>query len=631
MRLSRSVLWLLATVATAQQQVESLRPSIIVGIRHMDPEAQASVLRALASLVLERPDSAATWPLRTIQPGDTLYNIISNTYHFSDKLHRPAADALLDVIQRVNGLTTDKLVAGQHLRLPPLPTRPRDIGATPEFVQRVIPGIASGTFHFRSLLEGARRTSSSPNIGAVYLIPEVSLRDVQKFLAVIPAPVRDRILGKSLYIGPTTEKADLYLSQTNSSPPVPPAAVESYDATSALSSVASEQSGHLYLFDLFNRPDKNGCAHGDVVFSVAATTLRNYGLDRFVANVKKVELNVYLPGWKEQVRQKAYAYAHAHPQDVETELRTEIDRLLAESPASPTGVGAAIRVPLLLIAALNHDALHDPETSVVSSSYYAFSDGVKWLPEDYRPDNPVVFVNAVLDTDSKIENSVNSKVEPISTYWNLRKTYGVILVGAEQTPGHWFGMYSDSGDGVTCLARGFGWNQTCPGGTSFAAPFVAVQLMLARSFWKAHQLTVDAREAKTRLLLSSEINPSYVGKYASGGIPQLNRLLRTKGPFGVRLDGSIVDLSISDTSQLTYRGDDGFLHSPFLRRTANPIDDIAGIQIVGSEVYLFRESELVWRRITDLRPQIVLVDAGQQLSFQTAADLANKFKAIIVL
>jgi len=62
--------------------------------------------------------------------GDNLYSLIAKKYRFSDRREKEVADEILRMIQEGNGLTGTFLKAGQTLKLPPLPTRPLDKGAS---------------------------------------------------------------------------------------------------------------------------------------------------------------------------------------------------------------------------------------------------------------------------------------------------------------------------------------------------------------------------------------------------------------------------------------------------------------------------------------------------------------------
>jgi hypothetical protein len=75
-------------------------------------------------------------------------------------------------------------------------------------------------------------------------------------------------------------------------------------------------------------------------------------------------------------------------------------------------------------------------------------------------------------------------------------------------------------------------------GTSFATPAVAAMLVLAQAAWRPSGLQLNALDMRRRLLLASSAQDSLVGKYASGGVPQVATLLLEDGPVVIDLNGS---------------------------------------------------------------------------------------------
>jgi hypothetical protein len=631
------VVALRAPLVQAQEPaVVHVRPSVIIDIVGMDDASRAEVIRALATFA-SKAENLNQWSTVTVQANENLFSIVARAYRYSDGRYRETARAIAEIVRDANGLVDISSVrVGQRLKLPPLPKRPYDFGSSPTFAQVSKLGEKSRTARVADVLATGEVTRDvDPRLGTTYITPQLGADEVGRLLELLPASVKDRVRSRWMYVGPLSETASLV-----------PAGGAAACAAANLAA-AHDPGGRVrlppasrpeqpalkyYILDFFNRKDASGCSHGDSVFSVAQRTLQESGVAGMSVDIQKVDLDFYNPANRDNVQQVMAGFAHSYSQDVEAQLLAQYNVLRQKVPApEPDG---SIRVPLLYIAAIQFNLLHDPATCVISSSYYTRSDGFDWLPKDYRPDSSVVLVNAVLDSDSWIENSTNSKIEPISSYWMLRKTLGVILVGAEESPGKPFGMFSQDGDGVSCLAPGFGWGAAClaKGGTSLATPVVATQLLIAEDFWRRQQKKIDAREARLRLLLSSEINPAYAGKYASAGVPQLPRLLRTDGAFAVKKDGAIVSVEIGKGSRIEYEGLDGLLHGPFLRRTADPSDEVWGVQVVGSTIYVFRERDMKWFAVTKPVIHVTLSVAGNApVTYDTIDAFAADFKGVVVI
>ena len=85
------------------------------GLRHLGRWLLVATLIVLASLALARVAQGGTAPATTtvvVQPGDSLWSIAAARYPGADTRER------VDALERLNGLSSPVIVAGETLQLP---------------------------------------------------------------------------------------------------------------------------------------------------------------------------------------------------------------------------------------------------------------------------------------------------------------------------------------------------------------------------------------------------------------------------------------------------------------------------------------------------------------------------------
>ena len=108
------------------------------------------------------------------------------------------------------------------------------------------------------------------------------------------------------------------------------------------------------------------------------------------------------------------------------------------------------------------------------------------------------------------------------------------------------------------------------------------------------QLNIDAKEARLRLLLSSDVIPSYVGSYASAGSPVVDRLFRKSGAFAVKTDGTTESVTATANSSLSYS--DGQINPTiYFGRGGSPY--FCGLQVIENRVFIFTTSDMRWKEV----------------------------------
>lgn len=644
LRSTVTVLWLLSLAsagATAAQETTATerppyKPTVIIDIMAMDGESRAAVIKSLAAL-----SNRSSWETVSVQANQGLYEIINDNYGFSDGKYGLTTQAIADLIKGANGLADiNVLKEGEQLSLPPIGVRPYHRGAKSNIAQFLPLKGGKAAFAAGMAPRFSFGASDDLALGSTWIPTDFSVADVNRFLASLPSDVVEKEVGKSIYIGPNeediTEITLLGADGLATGPPslAGPTTNSPPDVSTLLAAVPEDKIGKYYILDVFGGANQPGCSHGEMVYEVALDTLRRHGApDTFANRIVKVELDFF--AHKDTAKTYIEKYAASFRQNIEIQLRAILEKLLLKQ--KPQGADKA-QVPLLYLAAINHQLLRDENTLIISSSFWTLFDGFTWLPPEYTTKSPTILLSAVMnDKESTIENSTYKRTEPLRTFYDKRDDYGIILVGAEVDAGKFAGMSSVSGDGVTCLGRGAGWG--APGsclnkesGTSLATPNVGTLMFLSKAFWAAKGLEVDQSEAKTRLLLASEVVPNYIDKFASAGVPQLDKLLRLKGAYAVTSSGAVVEARVEPGAQISYDRN-GTSRTLFFERNKEEPTSFCGLQIVGGQAYVFSEAskKMKWTKLDVNKISMTVTFEGQTRKFESLEDFSFQLKEIVLL
>lgn len=580
--------------STARAQQEAYRPTVMIDIDKLSDSARATIITSLIKL-----KKIEEWEKYSVEKGDSLSKIIYDNYGYADTKYPKTAEALKRSIVEANNLNDpSSIIAGQQIRIPKLPTRPYSRGA-----QRGLAQLLDTRFNalFLTSLPGAvSMPKASPPVvpeslqkGDSWII-NMSAQENELFLAGIPAEVRDEVVGDELYSGPTIQVEEFTVPEASDFSSAQPAALTAQQAVSTfLSGITPQAAGKLYVLDFFKPVGTHDCTHGDMVVDVVRQTLEGYGAGQLVGNIQPIQIDFFENKDAASAIIREYISSFSSEKN-QKNLTAALDNLRGQKKPKPDKK----YVPLLYLQALYHTLTSKPDTAVVTSSFFIRFDGYRVIPIEYHPDNKVPLLSAVMDdVGSKVEEV---QTEPQKSFYDARRDLGVILVGAEKEPGTSYGMISQAGDGVTCLARGAGWGGTnsciTPQkiGTSFSTPLIAVQMFLARAFWAANSMDISAKEAKIRLLLASDLNPSYVQNYASGGVPRLEKLLRPNGAFAETADGAITDVSLAG-SFIDVKAASGDIPDRFNFQRGTK--GFCGIQVADGRVFIFREAAMRWEEV----------------------------------
>lgn len=600
------------------------QPTLLVNASHLDDSILARLMTKLSSL---SPPEAWT-PVRVL-PGDTLFSVIARRYRYSDRMFPATSSAIVQVVLAANGLSNPAAIrAGRVLRLPPLPARPHDEGASFAMAQVVQPMTASVGFGRLDALFGhaapappAPPPAEAANAATIAVPLEPGA--YQQLLESLPPDAR-RLFEAASYYGPQTDRAELRFDAPRELASLP-SAVRAPSGID-LSTLSPASAGRLYLLDFFTaRQQREHCPHGNRVREVAWQVLRMANALHLRDRVVTIDFDFRNPASVVNKVIETYVSSQKN-NDRRRFCRSLVDanRRLLQSDPNPYAV------PVLFLQILYEWLLSQPDVSVVSSSFYTRIDPYRLLPSSFRPDSVPVLFSAVSDSFRYIEE-VDSE-EPASTFWNLRNDYGVVLVGAE-TPEGLLGMTSRDGDGVTAVGPGAGWGETgdcltpIEAGTSYATPAVATQLFLARALWRSRGLALDTgREAKVRIAMAGDIKPSQASSYASGGIPSLGKLLADTD-YVVDAAGRVLPARVR-TGFLETRDPSGATITMPIRRGPNAI---AALQWVADELYSFCESTMHWQRADAVGIGLTIDVDGVTTTFQTLSDVRRSYSQVAVL
>ena len=609
---------------------EPYKATLLIDINNLPSKSRAEIIRVLSSFT-----AADASPRYLVQPGDNLYNIIARKYRFSDGQYPQAAGALARQIVNTNKLKSRAAIkGGQVLTLPNLPARPLSKGASTDLTQEL--NFETSTVSLRD--------ETSTDVVPLESESTLQLRDgatwkaqltnsqLEELLAALPPEEKDAVLRDQVYVGPGREIGDVFTLENAAAvaggtgpelaAPPNPAPVDS------LSALTSERAGVYAVLDFFHVPV--GCAHGILVLDKIRATLTQLGAAQLNANIMPIELDFFAN--RATALKEVQAYINSMGSTIRQALQPTYDWLKTlPAPSNGSSTSAAGKpVPLIYLQAVYGNRLHDPRTAVISSSFYVNYDGYQVLPNGYQADSAIPLVSAVLDDQgSKIEDV--QIFEPLMTFRNEGKGLGLILVGAQSAPGMFLGMSSRTGDGVTAIANGSvtGTTGACATqtavGTSFAAPVIATDLLVAKAIWASRSEKVSAREAKLRMLVSSDIDPAYVSLFASGGVPRIDKLLLPSGCYGIRADGTMTVLADAAGSSFVEVSTGAGLPDHFVFRHGDA--GFSGIEIVGTHVFIFREATMKWESV-----QVARIHFNANGSaFDSIAAFGTQFQGALLL
>lgn len=535
----------------------------------------------LRRAILESSVQSAAMEVDALKEREALPQLVSRVYGYGvTQDSQRYKEVQLDLVKAIASLNSikdlNKVPAGAPLRLPLFVKRPLTRGSNPSLAQvlnltpeavvvapsepapirktsyTVATSDGSALWSRRATTLGSNPVSDAILRSAEKALLRVSLEQVQRF-GGLPA-LRERIKSGTLALPPNTEMYEVSLGQA---PPPAPAGLALGGAAPAPSqpkpaqfTFSAEQlaalrsaKGSLYLLDTFSK-DGSTCSHGDLVREKAVQTLRKLGLESEVGRIKTLSVDFYANRAANIEYVRKWIAKSFRPPALDT-YKLALAELEKASPPANVRPGA-VTVPGLFLQAIYGTLSEDENTLVVSGSFYTVApDNI--FPKDIVLNPRANFVNAVLNDAVAIEAEPQAATEPLQTFNRYRESLGTVLVGYFDETGRAQGMYSAKGEGVTAIDDGTvsGEQGGCRGkqdrGASFAAPVVAVKLLVGRLLWPQGSDYTDAIAARQRLLRSASVRKDYLGKYWAAGPSAPERLYAPTGHFFVRPDGTRAD------------------------------------------------------------------------------------------
>jgi hypothetical protein len=376
------------------------------------------------------------------------------------------------------------------------------------------------------------------------------------------------------------------------------------------------------ILDAFNNKDSE-CSHGEEVFSVSYEILEKLNAHKFYKKIVKVPID-FFSNRKSAIENVIEYYGHKDTGRFEADLKSDLKffRSIKQGKCR-TGFCVPEKYLRYLIELKLH---YKPE--VISMSF------------SFKPRLPVLgfFVNnlketslvaAVENTRSSIESYLNSgesgdiKKEPMYTF---SEGEDKILVGAQNKTGNYDCFYSINGSKVSAIGYGeWFYDDVCVPqiyGSSYATPQIATYLWIMKSYFQSLNRPLSPSESKFRLLLSSDINPNFVGKFASGGVPNINRMLISHDSYACISERNLKVKLIEDTSSynLVYKDERGRLESLYFTRDVR--SGFSGIVIIEEKVFIFQKDYMKWERIEKNKIESI------NLKFETENGVSYHLKSV---
>jgi len=635
--------------------------------------ARAQVIIALAKLL-----DFSGWRSVTIDvdKNKSLEDVVNNQFRFYRKDYPQTTEKLIGMIRNANGITDDRiLVPGTPIRVPSLPKRPLALGATSSQLQQH--DLSSDQTRLVSAAGKARNEDAREGNGWTFDITQeqrdrfiselgpataqsvlgrfVDFLPIKQFVNVTAPPAKVTVdkepasnVAPTLQVRPIANLGTASISGHDialhmSSPPQAPqqqshtvqyqhalafASPAPAPAPPPIAQIPVWQAGNVgkyYVLDFFKRKlSGDNCSHGQLVLDQIRATLERYGAGSLFSKVEGLDIDFYAHP-NESAQQMRKILKDRQPSEVLMKrTEAEIESIL-KTPAVDQQA-----VPTLYLQNILSSLVRAPDTALISSSFWVRIDGYEMFPYDYLPNSRIPLLSAVLDTSSAIEDETS--LEPIRSYRDKRRDYGVALIGGLKDPSTYFGMFSRDGDGVTAIEDVIvkGTTGDCKNrsseGTSFSTPIVGTYLLLAYSRW-GDGATISAKEARRRLLLSSDVNAAYVSKVASAGRPNLTKMLRDPGAWAERLNGDLEPIGDAiNVSYIDYQTPDSDvnLRKPFSRSKSG----FSGLKVVDNVIYIFSDDWNVWTR-TNVT-QFVFKPKGANAAALDLNEFVKQYREIVI-
>ena len=414
---------------------------------------------------------------------------------------------------------------------------------------------------------------------------------------------------------------------------------EDEDLTADLSILSLSDFGEFYLFDIV----KDTCCHADKVFDVVKQTLSKYELQFALDKVTVIPVNYFS---NVKVCDSLYLLkANELQKHIPNPRFPVIDSADFELEKGSDDLAPTEYLRLV------YQLAADREPDIISSSYIGLCDD-KYFQVAFSESNIKTNYFSAADNDSgNIDKSVFkrrrgdefSTIEPIATYLECIDYEPVTIVGNQTGKTTFAGWYSGTGKNVGALGKGVHWGKkgftSCIDsledvGTSYATPDVATKLFIAKAYWrKKSKETITALDARLRLLLSTDLEPFFVNKFASAGSINLNKLLQTGYGYLVKHDNEIIPIDTVWSSSVSTLKDNSYNEIDITATPSSDVISFRGFYFKQGKAFAFKNgNSLKWEEITkpDKINLTVRLEDGT-IKPITAKDFYENYQQIVIL
>ncbi|WP_316814479.1 hypothetical protein [Pedobacter nyackensis] len=583
-----------------------------------------------------------------IKPNDNLNLIIKARFNVKDKVKHHLTEAILNIMADVNNLGLDYMIkAGDNFLIPKLPVQAVS-KSTAEFTQYF--DIYSNKTFLSSTISLATFTPTDPKDKrridffdqAKFFAYKLSKDDLEEFVKLISDSLYHKLNNKAIATIQPSGIIDIndINSTTDSSNYNYKLVQIDQSIVDLLKSVSDTCFGKYYVFDYF--PSKTG--HGKKVLDVINTRFRQYGLDTNNRGIIPIPIN-YFQNFESSINLIERYY--------------NISKSTYTNPAIEDLPGVSL---IKFLKQFKREQYKDCEKcipegyldvlfkyfyrlrpDIISSSFYITAQ--RDISPIYSRKTNTSLLTAVLNEPGEIESLLEleqgtkeriAPKQPLYSYINNYPTVPVITVGNRVSPGKFKGWHSRNGNRITVLGQGVGWGDSLTTikpeeiGTSFATPDVATKLYIAKAFWRHSGMSMTAYESRIRLILSSDLDSLFIGKFASAGIVNMKKLLQISSGYLEDKNGQIIPIKF-EPGIIEFNG----VEKTALRRNGekngNPYNGICGITVIGSKFYAFSEETLCWRPIDIDSIKINLWINDKLIPIVDKNDFKNNFKQLVLL
>lgn len=411
--------------------------------------------------------------------------------------------------------------------------------------------------------------------------------------------------------------------------------------TTDLAALDTADFGMYYILDVFR---EGKCLHGTKVYEVVKEVLESYHLGKALSKVDTIPINYFTNRKKCDSVYMAYTRldgVDGLDKDVTT-YGPPVDSITfaqyaGDDKYSPENYLSAINILLI-----------SKGPSIISSSFTVGCSSDILTPAISSDTllSGINFIAAATNTDTSIEiyrrpqgSSLTDRqpyVEPLMSYMASSPNLGTIIVGDALSDTVFAGNFSSDGTHITCLGMGTNWGgvDVClhptESGTSLATPEVGAKLFIAKAWWKKQKIPVNSIEARRRLILSTNLQPRFVGSFASGGMVSLDKLLQTSNAYLVSMNGEIIPIDTIDMSTIQYHQYSfGLLKSGDFQGTDD--ESLRGLYWVNKKFYIFNEKTEKWAGINDVYKLNIGSFIHGKYTPIYLSDFGTKYKQLVIL